>query len=162
MTEIKFRGKAINSGEWVYSMTVSYGQIKRKDRNLYFELEPNQWVGVVNKTVTQFTGLLSSDGGCGLPIKEAYFGDIIRFYNTDGEERQAELIWYETELCIGFKRLDDGFVYTQRNFNDNGYFQPSKIQFEIIGNIYEPGQKNEAKPLLGSRCRERRKLNNEN
>lgn len=84
----------------------------------------------------QFTGLKSSDEG-GMPIKEAYFGDIIRFYNTEGHEKQAELIWYELEHCIGFKRLEDGFVYTQRMFNDSGYFQPSKIKFEIIGNIYQ-------------------------
>lgn len=88
-------------------------------------------------TMMQYTGLKSSDGGCDLPIQECYFGDIIRFYTTDGEERLAEIIWYEEELCIGFKRLSDGFVYTQKIFNDNGYFQPSKIQFEIIGNIYE-------------------------
>lgn len=85
----------------------------------------------------QFTGLMSSDGGCNLPIKEAYFGDVIRFYNTEGKEYRAEIIWYELEHCIGFKRLSDGFVYTQRMFNDSGYFQPSKIQFEIIGNIHE-------------------------
>ncbi len=89
------------------------------------------------KYVRQFTGLKSSDGYIGLPIKDAYFGDIIRFFNTDGNEIKTEIIWYELELCIGFRRLSDGFVYTQRTFNDSGYFQPSKIQFEIMGNIYE-------------------------
>lgn len=84
----------------------------------------------------QFTGLVSTDE-CSMVPKECYFGDIIRFYTTDGDERICEVMWYEKEHCIGFKRLSDGFVYTQRHFNDSGYFQPSKIQFEIIGNIYE-------------------------
>ena len=87
----------------------------------------------------QYTGLKSSDVG-GMPVQDLYFGDIIRFYTTDGEERRAEVIWYELEQCIGFKRLlpSDGFVYTQRHFNDSGYIQPSKLQFEIIGDIYKP------------------------
>ena len=85
----------------------------------------------------QFTGLQSSEQGCGMPIKDAYFGDIIEFFNTDGKRIVTEIIWYDKEHCIGFKRISDGFVYTQRIFNDSGYFQPSKIQFNIIGNIYE-------------------------
>ena len=85
----------------------------------------------------QSTGLMSSDAGCGLPVKDAYFGDIIRFYNTDGKEINAEIIYYKEEECIGFRRLSDGYVYTQAIFNNSGYFQPSKIQFQIIGNNYE-------------------------
>lgn len=85
----------------------------------------------------QYTGLKSSDGGCGLPIIDLYFGDIIQFYNTDGIEFRAEVIWYKEEECIGFRRLTDGFVLTQNMFNNSGYFQPSKINFQIIGNIYQ-------------------------
>ncbi len=130
--EIKFRGwfQGINGQKyWVYGYLV-------KQTNGNWEITNGETSWTVDN-VGQFTGLKSSDGGCGLPIKDCYFRDIIRFYNTDGVERTAEVIWYEKELCIGFKRLSDGFVYTQRNFNDNGYFQPSKITFEIIGNIYD-------------------------
>lgn len=137
MVEIKFKAKSISTGEWVQSMTVSKGIIKRKRDNYYFEVGKDKWIQVDAKTICQFTGLKSSDGGCNLPIQDAYFGDIISFYNTDGREIKAEIIWYEKELCIGFKRLEDGFVYTQRHFNDSGCFQPSKIQFQIIDNIYD-------------------------
>ena len=32
--EIKFRGKRVNGGEWVYGMTISNGTIKRKINNI--------------------------------------------------------------------------------------------------------------------------------
>lgn len=111
-----------------YQKDESQALLNHEDFSTYF---------IVPESVSQYTGLASSDGGCNLPIKEAYFGDVIRFYNTDGKEHQAEIIWHEHEHCIGFKRLSDGFVYTQKIFNDSGYFQPSKLQFEILGNVYE-------------------------
>ena len=44
MRMIKFRVKRVNGGEWVKSMTISYGTIKRKMYNVFFEVEPNKWV----------------------------------------------------------------------------------------------------------------------
>lgn len=40
MRMIKFRAKRVNGGEWVKSMTISYGTIKRKMYNVFFEVEP--------------------------------------------------------------------------------------------------------------------------
>lgn len=37
MRMIKFRAKRVNGGEWVKSMTISYGTIKRKMYNVFFE-----------------------------------------------------------------------------------------------------------------------------
>ena len=51
MRMIKFRAKRVNGGEWVKSMTISYGTIKRKMYNVFFEVEPNKWVGVIPETV---------------------------------------------------------------------------------------------------------------
>ncbi len=139
MEELKFRGKCKDKWQYgyyvftyncCYIISNEYISIGDEDPSEYF-------IEVIPETVSQFTGLKSSDGGCGMPVLDAYFGDIIRFYNTDGNELKAEIIWYELEQCIGFKRLTDGFVYNQRIFNDSGYFQPSKIMFEIIGNIHE-------------------------
>lgn len=42
MRMIKFRAKRVNGGEWVKSMTISYGTIKRKMYNVFFEVEPNK------------------------------------------------------------------------------------------------------------------------
>lgn len=39
MRMIKFRAKRVNGGEWVKSMTISYGTIKRKMYNVFFEWE---------------------------------------------------------------------------------------------------------------------------
>lgn len=118
---------------------------------LVFEQPPHDYVDDSDYrndiSLMQYTGLKSSDGECGLPIKDAYFGDIIRFYNTNGKEIKAEIVWHEKEHCIGFQRSTDGFIYTQRIFNDSGYFQPSKINFEIIGNIYESPELLEPKEI---------------
>lgn len=74
MRMIKFRAKRVNGGEWVKSMTISYGTIKRKMYNVFFEVEPNKWVGVIPETVCQL-----SDGRY-LPPKEA----VQQCYNAFG------------------------------------------------------------------------------
>lgn len=42
MRTIKFRGKRLNGGDWVESMTMSYGTIKRKINEIFFEISPNK------------------------------------------------------------------------------------------------------------------------
>lgn len=37
MRAIKFRGKRVNGGEWVKSMTISHGSIKRKMYELFLK-----------------------------------------------------------------------------------------------------------------------------
>ena len=86
--------------------------------------------------IMQFTGLVSSDGGCHFPVQDAYFGDIVEFYNTDGNRSVAEIIWDDKLHCISFKRTD-GFLLNYEKISNSGYFQPSNIQFQIIGNIYQ-------------------------
>jgi hypothetical protein len=56
MRTIKFRAKTVNTNEWVESMTISMGTIKRKRNNFFFELDENKWVGVIKETVGEFTG----------------------------------------------------------------------------------------------------------
>lgn len=132
MKEIKFKAYFVDSKDKVQRIdtitlsTSPAGYLFTQGRSDGFSL----------KAIVQCTGLKSTSVS-GMSIQDAYFGDVIRFCNTEGRIIEAELIWYELEHCIGFKRLSDGVVYTQRYFNDSGYFQPSIIQFEIIGNIYE-------------------------
>ena len=71
MREIKFRAKTINTGNWVESMTIAKGTIKRKRDDYFFELDENRWVGVDAKTVGEFTGLNDKNG------KTIYEGDIV-------------------------------------------------------------------------------------
>ena len=73
--QIKFRGKRVNGGEWVESMSISFGTIKRKCNNMFFEVTPNKWIGVVPETVGQFTGITLNN-------KEVYEHDLINCFGV--------------------------------------------------------------------------------
>ena len=62
MREILFRGKSINSGEWVEGMTISNGTIKRKMNSLFIEIGENKWVGIIPESLGQFTGFKDKNG----------------------------------------------------------------------------------------------------
>ena len=54
--KIKFKGKSVNDGNWIESMTIAQGTIKRKRDNYYFEVNENRWVGIIPESIGQFTG----------------------------------------------------------------------------------------------------------
>jgi len=64
--------------------------------------------------------------------KQAYYGDIVLYSNTEGKLFQGELIWVE-ELCC----LYIGVMMPYHKLYDSAYIQPSKLQFEILGNIHQ-------------------------
>lgn len=91
MRMIKFRAKRVNGGEWVKSMTISYGTIKRKMYNVFFEVEPNKWVGVIPETVCQFSEITDKNGNSN--DDNAYFM-VINAPNTE-----VHLITGEIGIC---------------------------------------------------------------
>lgn len=129
---IKFRGKRIDNGEWVYgSLVVKEDKyyialsindnIKRDDYDVYM-------LEVIPETICQFTGSHDKNG------KEIYEGDIIRC------KKYVEGNFVDYCIENGFVEFKDGEFGLHRK---QGYYQSLKkfleydYELEVIGNIYE-------------------------
>lgn len=116
--DIIFRGIAINTNEFVYSMTISKGTIKRKRNDYFFEVGENKWVGVFPESVGQFTGKKDIDG------IDIYEGDILHYEGiTSFGEQVKEVVSYSTERAQFMAGIDPMNMYT--------------VEPKIIGNIYQ-------------------------
>lgn len=133
--EIKFRGKRVNGGEWVYGMTISNGTIKRKINNIFFEVAENKWVGVLPETLGQYTGLRDKDG------KEIYEGDILK--TPRGFIGQVVFGRAEEECrhkVFGRMVIDCYTTYGWIFVRGDGYrcaIDDELLEGEIIGNIHD-------------------------
>ena len=133
--EIKFRGKRVNGGEWVYGMAISNGTIKRKINNIFFEVAENKWVGVLPETLGQYTGLKDKDG------KEIYEGDILK--TPRGFIGQVVFGRAEEECrhkVFGRMVIDCYTTYGWIFVRGDGYrcaIDDELLEGEIIGNIHD-------------------------
>lgn len=133
--EIKFRGKRVNGGEWVYGMTISNGTIKRKINNIFFEVAENKWVGVLPETLGQYTGRKDKDG------KEIYEGDILK--TPRGFIGQVVFGRAEEECrhkVFGRMVIDCYTTYGWIFVRGDGYrcaIDDELLEGEIIGNIHD-------------------------
>jgi len=113
MREIKFRGKRIDNGEWVYGYYVAY-RVTGGGKLYHYIKNTEYTYKVVPETVGQF---LEHKDVCGIPM---YEGDILENY-------------YEARGVIEFDT--DRFLWIH---GENwGEIEPKRDKLEIIGIIHD-------------------------
>lgn len=125
MRELKFRGKRVDNGEWIFGSLVLYTQdgfqradiIQRHDILDFDYHGKDIRIPVKPETVGQYTGLKDKNG------KEAYFKDIVE----SGEFGKLIIVWDEEYSRIALKSTVNKYMISI-----------GILKFcEIIGNIYE-------------------------
>jgi len=101
MRTIKFRGKRIDSGEWVYGSLVCHKPPYHSKCDIW--CDDGEWHEVVPESVGQFTGLLDSEG------KEIYEGDIVK---SNDNYRIYKIIFEKGEF-----RLSNRISFSIRDVN---------------------------------------------
>lgn len=123
---IKFRGKRLDNGEWVYG-DLEYNRAKNIARIHTYDEDGEYLIqhSVDPATIGQFTGLLDKNG------KEIYEGDILMLGSSDAGI--CEVKWNESQLafCIRF--------YYERNLGTRplGAWARDGKNIAILGNIHD-------------------------
>ena len=121
--EIKFRGKSIGTGEWLYGHLFIWGLQPPSNVPCICVCVPESWKEAYNlyavapDTVGQYTGLNDKNG------KEIYEGDIVEFTNLDLPNMVVRFDNGSFMLCE-----DEYSTYEELRMN---------YAVEVVGNIYE-------------------------
>lgn len=125
MRTIRFRGKRMSDGEWVYGNLVDYGEDECPEIQGFdvFHEGRDVWEEIIveRNTVGQFTGLRDKNG------KEIYEGDLVRY----GERNYV--VSYEDSHKGAFSLIcNNTFVGC---FGTPYPFEPFYV--EVVGNIHD-------------------------
>ena len=121
--EILFRGKRIDNGEWVEGNYI----FEDFDRVGIHQIGTIIQCFVIPKTVGQFTGLLDKNG------KKIFEGDIVRRFNSRGQEVMRYAVKWNTDCCMFVLVCED--TYFGEYSSDFTVFYGEEL--EIIGNIHD-------------------------
>ncbi len=127
MREIKFRGKSIKTGDWIYG-SLDYNKAKGIAKILsYNEKGEKEKCEEVNRnTIGQLCSSLKRKDG---KIYEVYTGDILQIHDTYSEETYTEQV--DERGAVGLTSEHEEYCIFVDFLND------CDAEWEVIGNIHD-------------------------
>ena len=123
MREIKFRGKRVDNGEWVYGDLIHNAFDGYRIFPVGIKPDGSYPVEVITETVGQFTGANDNN------YEDIYGGTILQFSGAPGmDDGIAAVVWNKT-VCAWYIENDDANIYDYL-YNVTGYCV-------VLGNIHE-------------------------